>query len=39
MLQERSCARQELDEIASERCMGRDELGRLAWHAETNGGT
>ena len=37
--QERSCARQELDETDSDRCMGRDELGRLAWHAETNGGT
>ena len=31
--QERGCARQQLDETDTERCMGRDELGRPVWHA------
>ena len=37
--QEGSHARQKLDETDTERCMGRDELGRLVWHAVANGGS
>ena len=36
--QERSCAGQKLDETDTERCVGRDELGRL-WHAVADGGS
>ena len=31
--------REKLDETDTERCMGRDELGRLVWHAVTKGGS
>ena len=37
--QERSNARQKLDETDTERCMERDEQGRLVWHAVANGGS
>ena len=28
-----------MDETDTERCIGRDELGRLVWHAVANGGS
>ena len=36
---ERSCARQKLHETDTEPCTGRDDLGRLAWHAVAHGGS
>ena len=36
--QERSCARQKLDNTDTERCMGGYELGWLVWRAVANGG-
>ena len=33
------CARRKLAETDTERCMGRDELGRRVWHAVANGGS
>ena len=32
-------ARQKFDETDIERCMGRDELGRLVWQAMAIGGS
>ena len=32
-LPKKSCARQKLDEINTERCLGVDELGRFVWHS------
>ena len=32
-----SCVRQQLDETATERCMGFYELGWFVWHSVANG--
>ena len=36
--QEWCCAKQQLDETATERCMECYELGRPVWHSVANGG-